>query len=277
MNLRHMPNASLASISSAVLLAYLLLSRLSLAQGPERVPVRHIQGTSHAFLVLRAESGAVLGYGELLQLIRGDRVDSRLTYHFRDGSIDDDTTVFSQHVAFHLIRDHHVQRGPFFSKDSDFLVEENGNITMRTVNKDGIEKVETNHIDLPPDVSNGFTGTMLLNADPKSGPFKLGLVAPAGRGRLIQLSIDVAGEEPFSPILGVRRKATVFRVHPELGGVAGVVAPVLGKQPKDIFIWILGGQVPGLVRAIGPLEQGGPVVSVEPAGASYPPAAKVKK
>ena len=250
---------------------------ISDAQQSRPVSVRHAQGTSHAFVVLRAESGAVIGYGELLQLIHGERVNSRLTYHFRDGSIDDDTTVFSQRNTFHLIRDHHVQHGPFFSKASDCLVEENGNVTIRTVDKDGKEKVEASHIDLPLDVSNGFTGTMLLNTSPNSGAFKVSLIAPTGKGRLIQLSINVAGEEPFSPVLGVRRKATVFRIHPELGGVAGIVAPVLGKQPKDVFIWILEGPVPGLVREIGPLEEGGPIISVEPAGASYPPAAVVKK
>jgi hypothetical protein len=88
---------------------------------------------------------------------------------------------------------------------------------------------------------------------------KLGLIAPTGKGRLIQLSVTVEGEEPFSPILGIRRRATVFRVHPELCGVAGLVAPVIGKQPKDIFVWILEGQVPGLIREVGPLEDGGPV------------------
>ena len=260
-----------------LLVAAITLPGSALAQQPQPVPVRRVQGTSHAFLVLRAESGVVLGYGELLQLIHGDQVHSRLTYHFRDGSIDDDTTVFSQRSSFHLIRDHHVQKGPFFSKATDCLVEETGNVTIRTVDKNGKEKVETNHIDLPPDISNGFTGTILLNAPPNSGPFRLGLVAPTEKGRLIKLSIDVAGEEPFSPVRGVRRKATVFRIHPELGGVAGVVAPVIGKQPKDVYIWILEGQVPGLVREIGPLEEGGPIVSVEPAGASYPPATVVKK
>ena len=253
------------------------LCAASYAQQPQPVLVRHAQGTSHAFLVIRAESGAVLGYGELLQLTHGYRVHSRLTFHFRDGSIDDDDTVFSQHPAFHLIRDRHVQHGPFFSKASDCFVEESGNVTVRTVDKDGKEKVETNHIDLPPDVSNGFTGAMLINAPPNSGPFKLGLVAPVGKGRLIRLSVDIAGKEPFSPVLGVRRNATVFRVHPELGGIVGVVAPVIGKQPKDIFLWVLEGEVPGLVREVGPLEEGGAVVSVEPAGATYPPAAVVKK
>ena len=239
--------------------------------------MKHAQGTSHAFLVLRAESGAAIGYGELLQIVSGERVNSRLIYHFRDGSIDDDTTVFSQQRTFHLIRDHHVQHGPFFSKATDFLIDEGGNISLRTMDKDGKEKVETSHIDLPPDVSNGFTGTMLLNSSPHSGAFKVSLVAPIGKGRLIQLAVEVAGEQPFSPVLGVRRKATVFRVHPELGGVAGVVAPVIGKQPKDVFVWILEGPVPGLVREIGPLEEGGQVISVEPAGATYPPAAVTKK
>lgn len=264
-------------VSPAVLVSVFILGTVSVAQQPQPVPVHHMQGTSHAFLVLRGESGAVLGYGELLQIARGDRVNSRLTYHFRDGSIDDDTTVFSQRNVLHLIRDHHVQRGPFFSKASDCLVEENGNVTIRTVNPDNKVKTETSHIDLPPDVSNGLTGTMMLNTITDSGAFKLHLVAPTGKGRLIQLSVDVAGEEPFSPVLGVRRRATVFRVHPELGGVAGIVAPLVGKQPKDVFIWILEGEVPGLVRLIGPLEQGGPVVSVEPGGASYPPAAVVTK
>lgn len=263
-------------VLKAVAVSVAIFPVVSLAQ-PQPVPVHKVQGTSHAFLVLRSESGDVLGYGELLQLIHGDRVSSRLTYHFRDGSIDDDTTVFSQRTTLHFIRDHHTQRGPFFSKSSDCLVEENGNVTVHTVGKDGKENVESNHIDLPPNVSNGFAGTMLLNVSKSSGPFKLSVVAPTGKGRLIQLSIDVAGEEPFSPVLGVRRNATVFRVHPELGGIAGVVAPVIGKQPKDVFIWVLEGEVPGLVREIGPLEEGGQVVSVEPAGASYPAAAQVKK
>jgi hypothetical protein len=278
MNLRRTVATSLLRVLVPFTIAVAaLFPTVSVAQQPQPVPVHHVQGTSHAFLVLRAESGAVLGYGEMLQLIHGDRVNSRLTYHFRDGSIDDETTVFSQRNTFHLISDHHVQHGPFFSKASDFRLEESGNVTIRTVEKDGKEKLETSHIDLRPDVCNGFTGTVLLNASPTSGPFKLGFVAPTGKGRLIQLSIDVAGEEPFSPIVGVRRQATVFRIHPELGGVAGVVAPVLGKQPKDIFVWILEGKVPGLVREIGALEDGGPVISVEPAGASYPPAAVVKK
>ena len=277
MNIRSALLASHATLRWFVMLLAVLFVKGSFGEPPEVMAVQHLQGTSHAFLVLRAESGAVLGYGEFLQIVHGDRVNSRLTYHFRDGSLDDDTTIFTQRKVFQLISDRHVQRGPFFSKATDCLVEASGNVVLRTVEKDGKEKVETSHMDLPADITNGFTGTMLLNMSPTAGPFKLGLVAPTGKGRVIYLAVEAVGEQPFSPVLGVRRKATVFRIHPELGGIAGVVAPVLGKQPKDIFVWVLEGKVPGLVREIGPLEQGGPVVSIEPAGASYPPAAVVKK
>ena len=48
-----------------------LITSLARAQPSQAVPVVHVQGTSHAFLVLRAESGKVLGYGELLQIAHG--------------------------------------------------------------------------------------------------------------------------------------------------------------------------------------------------------------
>jgi hypothetical protein len=266
-----------ATLTPALGLLSMFWHATVVAQQPQAVAVHYVQGASHAFLLIRAESGAVLGYGELLQLIHGDRVTSRLTYHFRDGSVDDETTVFSQRAVFHLISDHHVQHGPFFSKATDFSVDGTGNVAIRTVKSDGKETIESSHIDMPPNVSNGFTGTLLLNTSPSSTPLKLGLIAPTGKGGLIQISVTVEGEVPFSPILGIRRKATVFRVHPELGGVAGLVAPMIGKQPKDIFVWILEGQVPGLIREVGPLEDGGPVVSIEPAGATYPTVTQVKR
>ena len=262
------------------LLLSLLVTPVALSSNAQRsqpVLVHQVQGTSHAFLVLRSETGAIIGFGEVLQLVHGDRVMSRLTYHFRDGSIDDDAAVYSQRHVFHLIRDHHLQHGPFFLKPSDCLITESGEVTLRTIGKDGKQKVETSHINLPPDLSNGFTGTMLLNASPRGGPFKLSFVVPAEKGRLIELSIDVAGEASFSPIIGVHREATVFRVHPELGGMPGIIAPLLGKQPKDVSVWVLEGPVPSLVREIGPLEEGGPIVSVEPAGASYSSAVAPRK
>ena len=49
------------------------------------------------------------------------------------------------------------------------------------------------------------------------------------------------------------RKAVRFNVKVELGGLVGLIAPLLGKQPHDTSVWILGGEAPGFVRSEGPM------------------------
>ena len=56
----------------------------------EQVPVRHIEGTVHGFLVLSTEQGDPLAAGDLIQVVRGDRLISELVFHFKDGSVDDE-------------------------------------------------------------------------------------------------------------------------------------------------------------------------------------------
>jgi hypothetical protein len=85
----------------------------------ELIPVRHPQGSAHGFLALKTVKGIIIATGDVTQVTHGDRVTSRVTFHFRDGSLDDDTTVFSQRRVFRLISDHHIQRGPSFPKPSD--------------------------------------------------------------------------------------------------------------------------------------------------------------
>ncbi len=70
----------------------------------EQVPVRHIEGTVHGFLVLRTQQGETLAAGDLIQIVRGDRLISELVFHFKDGSVDDEVTVFSQKGNFRLRR-----------------------------------------------------------------------------------------------------------------------------------------------------------------------------
>lgn len=43
---------------------------------------------------------------------------------------------------------------------------------------------------------------------------------------------------------GRPQKPTNYRVQVELGGLAGVVAPIIGKQPSDVHFWILVGDAP---------------------------------
>jgi len=55
--------------------------------------------------------------------------------------------------------------------------------------------------------------------------------------------------------------------------VAGVVAPLVGKQPPDSHVWILGGDTPAFVRAEQPLSAGGPVWRIELTSPAWPASA----
>ena len=45
-----------------------------------------------------------------------------------------------------------------------------------------------------------------------------------------------------------QHKATRFNVKVELGGIVGMIAPVVGKQPADTNVWVAGGEAPALVK-----------------------------
>jgi hypothetical protein len=94
------------------------------------------------------------------------------------------------------------------------------------------------------------------------------MLAPVGGGRLIRLLILREGEQPFRTI-GQTLKATVFRIHPELGGIVGVIASLIGLHPKDVMVWILEDEEPAVVRIVGQLGGYGPVVSSELEGNSF--------
>ncbi|MGA8938069.1 MAG: hypothetical protein WB439_02785 [Acidobacteriaceae bacterium] len=246
------------------------------AQGQNQVAVKHGVGALHGFLVIRSEGGRYLGYGELSEFATGDRAMVHMVYRFRDGSLDDETTEFTQGKTYQFVNDHHIQRGRFFPKPSDITVEAGGKVTMQSVEKDGKAKVDTDQMDIPADFSNGMVGTILQNVPADAGEFKLGMIVAAGKARAIRLDITPDGEGSFR-IAGVARKAKIFCVKPELGGIAGVIAPLIGKQPGNVYIWVLEGETPMIVRIVGPLAEGTASVSIELAGATFAKGSAEKK
>jgi len=243
--------------------AALLAMACGAAASAEPIAVKHAQGAMHRSLVARSGAGKIIAKGEFSQVTQGDEVTMRLTYTFLDGSLDDETTTYLQHGTLRLVRYCHVQKGPFFAKPVDMTVEAaTGMVTNRTVDKDGKPKVESEHMDLPDDLANGFVGTLLLNVPPDAAPFRVGILAVSGKGRLIKVLISPQGEQQFS-VAGQTLKATVFRIHPELGHVGGVIAPMVGMQPKDVMVWVLEGEEPAVVRIVGQFGGVGPVVSSE--------------
>jgi hypothetical protein len=225
----------------------------------EPIGVRYAQGSSHCFLALRTLDGKMIATGESTQTVRGDQVTSKLVFRFRDGSIDEDETVFTQRRVFHLVSDHYIQHGPSFPKPIDFFIDvASGELISRQ--EDGT--VTKEHMDLPDDVSNGLPPNLIINLLPTTPETKISYVAPGKKPRLVHISIKPAGSSPFR-VGNFHGRATDFDLHVELGGVAGVVAPILGKEPADDHIWLQSGRPPAFVREEGPLYEGGPIWRIE--------------
>jgi hypothetical protein len=242
---------STLALGVSSLLTYVCVPALT----AEPIHVRYAQGSSHGFAALKTLDGITIATGESTQTVSRGRVTSRLIFRFKDGSIDDDVTVFTQQGVFRLLSDHHIQRGPSFPKPIDFLINmTTGDLTFK--GEDGM--VSKEHMDLPADVSNGLPPNLLLNLSPTTPETKIAYVAPGKKARLIHLSIKPMGSLPFQAG-ALQRKATDFTLHVELGGVSGIVAPILGKQPSDYHIWIQAGVPPAFVREEGSLYEGGPI------------------
>ena len=109
---------------------------------------------------------------------------------------------------------------------------------------------------------------MLLNVPPNTAPFRAGILAPVFGGRLIRILVSPQGEQPFQRA-GQNLKATVFRIHPELSGILGMLATLLGRQPKDVMAWVLEGETPAVMRVVGQFGGSGPVLSSDLEGTSF--------
>jgi hypothetical protein len=235
-----------------------------------QVQVRHSEGIVHGFLALRAPDGALIANGDLIQLAQGDRVTSRLVFRFKDGSLRDETSVYTQRGAFRLVSNHLVLKGPSFPQPIDLTIDcASGQVTVRYADDHGKPKVESEHMELPPDLANGMTLTLLKNVRANAPLPALSMVVATPKPRLVKLALSSAGDETFTTG-SAARKATHYVVKIEIGGMAGLVAPLLGKQPQDTHVWILSGEAPAFVKSEGPMFLGGPLWRIELVGPVWP-------
>lgn len=248
----------------------LLVCGLQLDVAADAVPVRHILGTEHGFLVERAEDGQIVATGDNVQVAHGDQVTSRTTFTFKDGSVDDETTVFSQRRNFRLISDHHIQKGRFFPHPMDLMIDaRSGQVTVRTTGKDGTEEVHTQHMNLPPDLANGMVSQLIGNLKAGAQTTTVSMLVTTPKPRIVKLAISSLGAENFS-IAGATRKALHFEIKIEIGGVEGLVAPMVGKAPPNIEVWETGGEAPTFLRETGQTFEDGPVMTIELASPEWP-------
>ena len=259
---------------SRVLSILLILSCFlsGVAASASSVPVRHRVGLIHGFLVLSTLDGVPIAAGDLTQIARGDQVTIQLAFHFKDGSRQEETTVFSQRGDFRLISYHMLQKGPSFKNPSDLSIScATGQVTVRYTDNDGKEKVASEHMTLPPDLGNGLIPTLLMNLRAGTPQLIVPIVVAAPKPRLVKIAVNAQGPEPFS-LVGFSREALHYVAKVDIGGVAGVVAPMVGKQPPDMQIWILGGDAPVVIKSETLSYMGGPLWRTELASPTWPQA-----
>jgi len=255
-----MPALIFCARASTLVIALASGALLSLkTAGAEPVTVRYSEGLMHGFLELQSLAGKNLAWGETTQVARGNRVTNRMTFHFTDGSVYDETATFSQSGTFRLISDHRIQKGPAFKQSSNTTVDAaTGEVTVRYTDKDGREKIRTERLELPPDLANGLILTLLKDIPPTAPRTTLSMLATTPKPRLVTLEVTPHGADPFS-VGNIQRRATHYAVKVKVGGIAGVIAPLVGKQPPDIHVWVVDGGAPGFVKFEGALEENGPI------------------
>jgi hypothetical protein len=234
------------------------------------VPVRFVEGITHGFLTLHTADGVLIASGDLLQVVRRGELESRMVFRFKDGSVWDETVVFTQERVFTMQSYRLLQRGAVFAEDTEISLERaSGKYRVKTrARKDGREEVLDGTLALPPDTYNGMVVTIAKNL-PKGARETVHIVAFTPTARLIQLELAPAGEHKV--LVGeLAKSATHYVFKPRLGAWLKLLSRLLGRMPPDSHAWIVTDELPAFVRFEGPLYSTGPVWRIELTSPRWP-------
>jgi hypothetical protein len=234
------------------------------------VAVRQPQGEVRGYVVLRNEDGTIVADGDSLQTTRRGQIVYELIVHFKDGSLQDETTVFSQSGHFRVLSDHLVQKGPTFKHPMDVSIDAvSGLVTVVHTDDKGAQKTESEQMKLPPDLANGIIPVILTNLPSGEQSITESMVVATPKPILVKLQIHADGEDSYSTGLATH-KATRYVVHVDIGGIKGALAQLIGKQPPDTRVWVSQGDCSGFLKSEGPTFEGGPMWRTELASPAWP-------
>ena len=252
------------------LLALAMVLLWSWPLGAAPVAVRFAEGVTHGFLLLSTVDGTVIASGDLMQVGRGGKVESRMVFRFKDGSLFDETVVFTQQGVFAMQSYHLVQRGPAFAEDTEISLQRaSGKYYVKTKShKDGREEAIDGTLELPPDVYNGIVITVVKNLA-KGASATVHLVAFTPKPLLIELALEPVGEHKMM-VGQLTKSAThyVFKPHP--GPWLELFAKLLGRMPSDYHVWVVTEGAPTFARFEGPLNPTGAVWRIELTSPRWP-------
>jgi hypothetical protein len=251
--------------------AVLGIVALSWAAGLEAAPVkvRLLEGNMRGFLVLRTMGGEAIAHGELVQRPSGGLVESRLILNFADGSLWDERVTFSQKDVFRLEAYRHVQRGPSYPASEVSFDRRSGRFQARTQeSKDAEVKEATGELEMPADLYNGMALVLLKNLAPGAlASARIAVFTP--RPRLITMELIPEGDDA-ARVGPTSKTARRYLVKLEVGGLTGVIASLVGKDPPDLRYWLITGDVPAFAKFEGAMYLNGPVWRLELAPVEWP-------
>ena len=254
-------------MSALICLAVLLFADPAQA---EAVAVRFTEGITHGFLALRTPDGALIATGDLAQITRRSGLESRTVFRFSDGSLWDETVIFTQERVFTLQSYRLRQTGSVFPEDTEVSLERAAaKYRVKTTARNGTkEAVLDGAFALPPDTYNGMVITIAKNL-PRGGRATVHLLVFTPTARLIQLEIAPAGEHKVL-IGSLVKSATHYVLTPKLGAWLNVLTTLTGRAPPDSHAWIFTDDAPSFVRFEGPLFSPGPVWHMELTSPRWP-------
>jgi len=258
--------ASRLAVPNSLLRVLLVVAPLLAPLGPlsaAPIAVRFAEGVAHGFLLLRTADGSLIASGDLLQVSRGAKVESRMVFRFKYGSLLDETVLFTQQRVFAMQSYHLVQRGPAFAEDSEISLQgTTGKYSVKTKpHKDGPEESIDGTLELPADVYNGMVLTVVKNL-PKGASASVHMVAFTPKPLLIELELALAGEHKVM-VDQVTKSANHYLFKPHPGPWLELFAKLLKRMPSDYHAWVVTEDVPAFVKFEGPLNPTGPIWQIE--------------
>lgn len=110
---------------------------------------------------------------------------------------------------------------------------------------------------------NGLLFVILKNVDPSAAQTTVSFVAVSAEPRVVKWNIS-PGPEGTVKVGWIEHKAQHYVVKTKIEGATGVIAPLLGKQPPDIHVWLVKSESPTFLAFEGPLSEDSPACGVLP-------------
>lgn len=244
-----------------VVMGFLMVPHMPAEAKPVDVQLK--EGVTQGYIKVSVPAGETIAEGEVSQVAAGaERVVGRMLLRFHNGSHYDETVIFSQNRTFKLLRYSVEQKGPSFPDAFHFELDgATGAYTITELPHSKERPARTGKLELPPDVYNGMTVTLLKNL-PESGQVSFHMLS-IGRTPAL-FPVVVRAEDVETVKTGERKgEALHYTLRPTVGWFTRSLAWLFSETIPEYNFWLIKHDVPAFARFEGSLYRGGPIWRIE--------------